>query len=613
MSLTTRLQAEVANAISALYGETVAPNNISINETPSDFNGQLTVLIFPFTKFSKLKPEETGEVLGKWLLENCDMGISDFNIVKGFLNISLLPSVWISRVYEILGEGETYGKGAPSGKTIVLEYSSPNTNKPLHLGHIRNNLLGYATARILEYAGNKVVKTQVINDRGIHICKSMLAWKLFANGETPESSGMKGDHLVGKYYVKFESAFREEYEGFQYTDMGIAVFEQNKKEGQDFETFFKDYKNTYFNKFSELGIAAQKMLEDWENNDAEVRQLWKMMNGWVLEGMEKTYQRLGVAFDRNYFESETYMLGKDMVQKGLSDGVFYQKEDNSVWIDLTDKKLDQKLVLRGNGTSVYITQDIGLASMRYEDYKMDSMIYVVGDEQDYHFKVLFEILKRLGEPYSNDLHHLSYGMVELTTGKMKSREGTIVDADDLITEILTEVEEESKQRDTLDELDNAARLDIYRRIGMAALKFFILRVEPRKRMVFDPKESIDLKGFTGPYIQNAYVRTQAVIRKAGKVEEVAGYGSLEPSEQQIAILLEKFPAIVALAANRHSPAEVANYCYELAKAYHSFWGEVSILKSSPDALYYRLAMSKAVASVLTIGMGLLGIEMPERM
>lgn len=648
MDIEILLKETVANAATALYGQAIGPEAVLLNRTPDEFDGHLTVVVFPFVKFARRKPEEVADDLGKAVTAASPHFVS-YNVVKGFCNFVVAEGTWKQFLYSILQKGDNFGQWPSNGQSVVLEYSSPNTNKPLHLGHIRNNLLGYSACMVLEKAGYKVVKTQVINDRGIHICKSMLAWQRFGNGETPESSGMKGDHLVGKYYVAFENAFRKEYKTWQESSEAQALFgtwsenektiakaskEIEVKKKKEFEKngepvgdlsvskedlqayyFGEVYKNTYFNTHSELGRAAGQMLEAWEAGDPDVRQLWQMMNAWVYAGLDQTYRNLGVSFDKNYYESETYLLGKGIIEKGLASGAFYRKDDSSVWVDLSSIKLDEKLLLRSNGTTVYITQDIGMAPVRYEHYKMDKMVYVVGDEQDYHFKVLFEILKRMGEPYAAGLYHLSYGMVELPHGKMKSREGTVVDADDLMDLVISEVRAESEERETLADLSDAEKAEIYRKVAMAAMKFFILKVNPQSKMIFDPKKSIDLQGHTGPYIQNAYVRTQAVQRRAESITlgDPHGYQGLEPAEMELLRLLLEYPQVVRKAADTYNPAEVANFAYSLAQAYHKFWNDVTILRAPADAAAFRLDLSKAVAVALKSAMGLLGVEMPDRM
>lgn len=646
-SIEITLKKLTAEAVQSLYGETVAAESVTLNTVPAEMAGHFAIVVFPFVRLAKKKPEEVGAEIGAYLKANCN-DIAEVSVEKGFCNLTIKDSYWHSFTNAILAEGDNFGKLAPKNKKVIIEYSSPNTNKPLHLGHVRNNLLGYATCQILEQAGYEVIKTQVINDRGIHICKSMLAWQQFLNDETPESIGMKPDHFVGKCYVRFEQEFQLEYKAWQQTDAAqtalntwlaneAAVLKVKKDLIKDLEKeakgedgvvsdekidqalrsyFFKEvHKNTYFNKQSPLGQAATTMLEQWEAGDAEVRALWEKMNNWVYEGMNQTYARLGVAFDKNYYESQTYLLGKDIIERGLNSGTFFKHEDNSVRVDLRDAKLDEKVLLRSNGTSVYITQDIGMAPLRHREYGMDKMIYVVGDEQEYHFKVLFEILKRLDEPYASGLYHLSYGMVELTTGRMKSREGTVVDADDLMDEVINEVAAESAERNTLDGLADTEKQDIYRRVGLGALKFYILKVNPKSRMIFDPKQSIDLQGQTGPYIQNAYVRTQAVQRRAAELTlgNAADYTTLEKAELHLLRIMHEYPNVVNKAAEAYNPADVANFIYELARGYHHFWGEINILRSAPDAAAFRIELSKAVALVLRSAARLLGMEMPERM
>jgi arginyl-tRNA synthetase len=561
-------------------------------------------------------------------------------------------------VQQVLQAGERYGQHPANGQTVVVEYSSPNTNKPLHLGHIRNNLLGYAMSEILKAAGYTVKKVQIINDRGVHICKSMLAWQRYGKGETPESTGMKGDHLVGKYYVAFETYFQKEYKTWQTSDAAQAAFDtwtaqeknvkraekslekQRKKAAESAEKkgdpvptaeqldaqynlrtfFFKEvYKNTYFNNHSELGQAAKTMLQQWEAGDQAVRDLWNTMNGWVYNGFEETYAQLGVDFDKLYYESQTYLTGKDLVEQEIAKdkSVFYKKDDGSTWIDLKDVKLDEKVVLRSDGTSMYITQDLGTAALRHQDFEMDKMVYVVGNEQDYHFKVLFEILKRLGHNFAKNCHHLSYGMVDLTTGKMKSREGTVVDADNLMNEVVEQVKTASQEREKLDGLSEVDKKAIWKAVALGALKFFILKVEPKKRMVFDPQQSIELQGQTGPYIQNAHVRTQSVQRMVQEKNiETVPYDTYQISdtERDILVLIHELPGIIQKAAENYNPADVVNYLYDLAKEFHKFWGNTTILDTkNPAATSFRLDMSKAVAVALKVAGRLVGIEMPNRM
>ncbi|MEL6924957.1 MAG: arginine--tRNA ligase, partial [Bacteroidota bacterium] len=531
-----------------------------------------------------------------------------------------------NRFLHAAAEEKQFGYQPAAGEKVMVEFSSPNTNKPLHLGHIRNILLGWAMSRIFEANGYEVIKTQIVNDRGIAICKSMLAWKKFGEGETPESSNIKSDHLVGKYYVRFAQELASEYQAWQQTDVAKAVFNEKAKDGQDEAAFFKAYENTYFNEYSILGKEAREMLLQWEANDPATRELWKKMNGWVYAGFNETYKKLGVDFDKLYYESDTYLLGKNIVEQGLKDSLFYQKDDGSVWIDLEDAKLDQKLVLRSDGTSVYLTQDLGTAEIRYHDYGARNMIYTVGDEQNYHFKVLFEIMKRMKAPYADGLYHLSYGMVDLPTGKMKSREGTVVDADDLIAEVIREAELNAEEHGKIEGLSDSEQQEILRKIGLAALKFFIVKVNPRKRMTFDPKESVDMQGATGPYIQNAFVRIQGILRKLKKSEDIEAleqgalsrnYNPLKPLEREILIQLYGFPEVLAEAAKEYDPSEVANYCYALARNFHKMYNdaaEYGILNAeSKEAQAFRLKLSKLIASVLQSGMDLLGIEMPDRM
>jgi arginyl-tRNA synthetase len=502
----------------------------------------------------------------------------------------------------------------------MIEYCSPNTNKPLHLGHIRNILLGWSCSKLYEAAGFEVIKVQIINDRGIAICKSMLAWQKWGKSATPDSEGVKSDHFVGDYYVMFEKQFREEYKNWQQTDEAQKIASV-KAPGIAAEEFFAGFKNTYFNENSQLGREAREMLQRWEAHDPATIELWKQMNGWVYDGFKETYRKLGVSFDKYYYESDTYLLGRDTVEKGLASSAFYRKEDGSVWVDLTDVKLDHKVLLRSDGTSVYITQDLGTAQMRYRDFGAEKMVYVVADEQNYHFEVLFEILKRLGEPYADGLYHLNYGMVDLPTGKMKSREGTVVDADDLLAEVTNEARETAKERGEITSLSQKEQEDIIGKIALAALKFHIIKVHPKKRMVFDPRESVDLQGQTGPYVQNAYVRIRSVLRKAKETgislddTHAAGiYQSLEVQEKDLVQLIYGYPGILQAATNDFDPSLVANYCYDLAKGFHKFYTDYSILKGK-DAMEiaFRLQLCRAVANTLRSGMELLGIEMPERM
>jgi len=614
MEVLNEIRKGIVDALRKVYDHDVSEDSVQLNQTRKEFKGDYTVVVFPYVKALKSNPVEIGNKLGAHVVENLD-SVVEFNVVKGFLNFSLSSTFWKSQLRFIANTSD-FGRHQANGKKVMIEFSSPNTNKPLHLGHIRNILLGWSCSQILDKAGYEVIKTQIINDRGIAICKSMLAWQKFGNGETPESSGIKGDHLVGRYYVLFEQKLKEEYALWQSSAIGKQVYQENAKEGQTEEAFFKSYKNTYFNEYSTLGNEAKDMLLAWEAKDEKVRNLWSMMNSWVYAGFATTYDKLGVTFDKLYYESETYILGKKIVEEGMSKGIFFQKEDGSVWIDLEGAGMDKKIVLRSDGTSVYITQDIGTAQVRYEDFGVDKMVYVVADEQDYHFNVLFEIAKCLGEPYADDMHHLSYGMIDLPTGKMKSREGTVVDADDLVAEVIEEARSSSAERGELGEMDKSEQEDILRKIGLAALKFMIIKIQPKKRMIFDPKESVDMQGQTGPYVQNAYVRIKSVLRKNedSPIGNYADYAS--PNEFELALLKEivEYPTLILQAAEELDPSSIANYGFNLAKTYHRFYHEVRILTAETEsAKSFRLELSRVVARVLADCMNLLGIEMPEKM
>ena len=604
----------VYDGLTQLYGPEVDRAQINLTPTRKEFEGDYTLVVFPFTRVAKKKPEQIGEEVGAYLTTNVPQ-VSGYNVIKGFLNLSVAESYWRDLLLDIYTD-EQYGRAPRNGQKVMVEFSSPNTNKPLHLGHIRNILLGWSTSKILDAAGYDVVRVEIVNDRGIAICKSMLAWQRFGNGQTPESAGIKPDHFVGDYYVLFEQKFREEYTAYQQSEEGRGLYEQRAQEGQSEAEFWKGFKNTYFNEISDLGRAAKEMLRRWEAGDEATVALWQRMNNWVFEGFRETYDKLGVEFDKQYYESQTYVLGKDMIERGLEKGTFYRRDDGSVWADLTEAKLDQKALLRSDGTSLYITQDLGTARLRYDDFGFDKLVYVVADEQNYHFQVLFELLRRLEEPYADGLYHLSYGMVDLPTGKMKSREGTVVDADDLIAEVIDEARQATQERDTTAELETADRDDIIRKIGLAALKFHIIKVQPRKRMTFDPKESVDLQGQTGPYVQNAYVRIQSVLRRAGEqsLEAAAAYAGLESDEKELIAQLYSFPNLIQEAAREYDPSVMANFCYNLAKSYHKFYHDHSILNAENDAARdFRLALSRAVAQALRMGMELIGIEVPERM
>lgn len=594
MSIDNIIAQAVAHAVKALYGVDADPSSIVPQTTKKEFEGNLTIVVFPWVKAARKSPEAVGTEIGDWLVAN-EPAVNRFNVIKGFLNIVIEPTYFTSMLRHI-EETPDYGfkKADADSPLVMVEYSSPNTNKPLHLGHIRNNLLGYSLAQILKACGNRVVKTNIVNDRGIHICKSMLAWRKWGEGATPESTGKKGDHLIGDFYVLFDKHYKAELK--ELMDKGMTQEEAEKA--------------------SPLMLEAREMLRRWEQKDPEIRSLWEMMNNWVYAGFDETYKRLGVDFDKIYYESNTYLEGKDKVLEGLEKGIMYRKDDGSVWADLTDAGLDHKLLLRSDGTSVYMTQDIGTAKLRYQDYPIDKMIYVVGNEQNYHFQVLSLLLDRLGFKWGKNLVHFSYGMVELPEGKMKSREGTVVDADDLMDEMIQGAREVSAERGkgdfTPEEADEIARI-----VGMGALKYFLLKVDPRKNMTFNPKESIDFNGNTGPFIQYTYARIRSVLRKAAEAGYTAtGYDMVEPNEKEISLIqhLADFPATLAEAGRIYSPALIANYVYDLVKEYNQFYHDYTIL-NEPDAAVraLRLALSQCVAGVVRSGMSLLGIEVPERM
>ena len=616
MNIVNIIQNAVKQAVLELYSVEITANEVICNTTRKEFEGDYTVTVFNFAKTARKAPPIVGQELGAYLTAHVPT-ISKFNVIQGFVNLSISSDFWTQFVAET-ANNEHFGQLPSKDTRVMIEYSSPNTNKPLHLGHIRNILLGWSCSKILESAGYDVIRTKVVNDRGIAICKSMLAWQLWGNGETPLVSHTKGDHFVGDYYVLFEKNFKEEYSGWQGTDFALeAIYESKKKAGQTPDEFFKDYKNEYFNNYSDLGKQAREMLLRWEADDTDTRALWKQMNGWVYEGFNETYAKLGVHFDKIYYESDQYALGRDIIEDGLLRGVFYQKPDSSVWIDLTDVKLDHKLVLRSDGTSVYITQDIAMARLRENDFHARKVGYVVADEQNYHFQVLFEILKKLGEPYSDGLFHLSYGMVELPSGKMKSREGTVVDADDLIAEVISEAKNAASESNSLDNFSADEKAEIIRKIGLAALKYHIVKVNQKKKMVFDPKESVDLQGHTGPYIQYAYVRAksvEAMATNAGVDFSITELPTeLHETEKSLAISLYEFPKIIEEAAAQYDPSVLANYLYEIAKGFSKFWHDVPVLKAEPVEKIFRLKLAKIVAQTLKHGMDLLGVEMPERM
>lgn len=597
MTLSQQIEQQILQAVQQLYAHVVTEGQISLQPTKKEFVGDYTLVVFPLVKLSRKRPEETAEELGKWLVEHSEL-ITSYNVIKGFLNLSLNPRLWIQLFQKALDNAH-YGINPvkDDAELYMVEYSSPNTNKPLHLGHVRNNLLGFSLSRILEANGKKVIKTNIVNDRGIHICKSMLAWKKWGKGETPASSGKKGDHLVGDYYVAFDKHYKAE----------LAQLQAEGKSKEEAEAA------------SALMAEARNMLLGWEAADPEVRSLWETMNQWVYQGFDATYQQMGVAFDTIYYESQTYLPGKEKVLEGLEQGIFFRKEDGSVWADLTEDGLDQKVLLRADGTSVYMTQDIGTASLRFETYPIDRMVYVVGNEQNYHFQVLSILLDKLGFSWGKDLVHFSYGMVELPEGKMKSREGTVVDADDLMEEMIRTARETSKELGKLDGLTDAEAENIARMVGLGALKYFILKVDPKKNMTFNPKESIDFNGNTGPFIQYTHARIQSVLRKAAESNFAASASEdvaekLSEKEQYLIRLLTKYPNIVAEAGTEFSPSVVANYVYDLAKEYNQFYHDHSILKeNNSDIRGFRLSLSLLTARILKSGMYLLGIEVPDRM
>ena len=589
-------------AVKALYGQEVPEKMVQLQKTRSEFEGSLTLVVFPFVKMARKSPEQTGQEIGQYLVDNCE-AVSKFNVVKGFLNLSIADAAWLN-LLEDIDKDDHYGeKAADEGSPLVMiEYSSPNTNKPLHLGHVRNNLLGWSLAQIMEANGNKVVKTNIVNDRGIHICKSMLAWLKYGNGETPESSGKKGDHLIGDYYVAFDKHYREEVKELaaQYVADGMSAEQAEEKAKQE----------------APLIKEAHEMLVKWENNDPEVRALWEKMNNWVYAGFDETYKKMGVSFDKIYYESQTYLKGKAKVEEGLAKGLFERHEDNSVWADLTNEGLDQKLLLRSDGTSVYMTQDIGTAEMRFKDYPIDKMIYVVGNEQNYHFQVLSILLDRFGFKWGKELTHFSYGMVELPNGKMKSREGTVVDADDLMALMVEDAYKTSMELGKFDDMTEEERREIARVVGMGALKYFILKVDARKNMLFNPEESIDFNGNTGPFIQYTYARIRSILRKAEAEGLKPANAQVDLAEKEVELVqkMNEFGAAVEQAGKDYSPSGIANYCYELTKVFNQFYHDYSIL-NEPDEQKkaVRLMLAKNVAKIIKNGMSLLGIEVPERM
>ena len=595
MSIDDIVAQGVARAVKELYGVDAAPESIVPQTTRKEFEGNLTVMVFPWVKAARKAPEAVGQEIGQWLVDN-EPAVDRFNVVKGFLNIVIEPSFW-STVLEHIASEKEYGitPVADDAPLVMVEYSSPNTNKPLHLGHVRNILLGWSLSQILAACGNRVVKTNIVNDRGIHICKSMLAWKRWGEGVTPEKAGKKGDHLIGDFYVLFDKKYREEVAALKAS--GMPEDEAKEK--------------------APLMVEAREMLRRWEQKDPEIRQLWEMMNSWVYAGFDDTYRRMGVGFDKIYYESDTYLEGKDKVLEGLEKGVMYRKEDGSVWADLTDAGLDHKLLLRADDTSVYMTQDIGTAKLRFQDYPIDKMIYVVGNEQNYHFQVLSLLLDRLGFKWGKDLVHFSYGMVELPEGKMKSREGTVVDADDLMDEMVTTAAEVSRELGKLDGLTDAEIAEISETVGLGALKYFLLKVDPRKNMMFNPKESIDFNGNTGPFIQYTYARMRSVLRNAAeKGFKVGDFAAVRPGEREITLIqtLADFPSVVAEAGRSYSPAVIANYAYDLVKQYNQFYHDCPVLREEDEARRsLRLCLAEVCARTVKTAMGLLGIRVPERM
>ena len=595
MNIEALISKAAGEAVKALYGMDATEKMLQLQKTRSEFEGNLTLVVFPFVKAAKKSPEQTAQEIGEYLQANC-AAVEKFNVVKGFLNLSVGDGAWL-QLLETIDKDEQFGmkQANENSPLVMIEYSSPNTNKPLHLGHVRNNLLGWSLAKIMEANGNKVVKTNIVNDRGIHICKSMLAWLKYGNGETPETSGKKGDHLIGDYYVAFDKHYREEVKEL------VAQGMDEEKAKQE----------------APLIKEAHDMLVKWEQNDPEVRALWEKMNSWVYAGFDETYKKMGVSFDKIYYESQTYLKGKAKVEEGLAKGLFERHEDNSVWADLTNEGLDQKLLLRSDGTSVYMTQDIGTAEMRFQDFPIDKMIYVVGNEQNYHFQVLSILLDRLGFKWGKELTHFSYGMVELPNGKMKSREGTVVDADDLMALMVEDAYKTSMELGKFDDMTEEERREIARVVGMGALKYFILKVDARKNMLFNPEESIDFNGNTGPFIQYTYARIRSILRKAADISNVAtvsGTASLAEKEIELIQKMNEFGAAVEQAGKDYSPSGIANYCYELTKVFNQFYHDYSIL-NEPDEQKkaVRLMLAKNVAKIIKNGMSLLGIEVPERM
>lgn len=605
MKIEQQLNNAVIKAVKALYGQDITPEQVTLQKTKKEFEGHLTLVVFPFLRMSRKKPEDTATEIGQWIQNHTEL-IASFNVVKGFLNLVIAPAQWVALLDDI-NANSNYGITKPNADSplVMIEYSSPNTNKPLHLGHVRNNLLGWALANVVEANGNRVVKTNIVNDRGIHICKSMLAWLKYGNGETPETSGKKGDHLIGDYYVAFDKHYRAEVKELQaqYEAEGLGADEAKEKAEKE----------------APLIKEAHAMLVKWEAGDPEVRALWRKMNEWVYAGFDETYKALGVGFDKIYYESDTYLVGKQAVEEGLKKGLFFRKEDGSVWADLTKDGLDEKLLLRADGTSVYMTQDIGTAKLRFQDFPIDKMIYVVGNEQNYHFQVLSILLDRLGFEWGKSLVHFSYGMVELPNGKMKSREGTVVDADDLVAGMISQARQTVDEAGKFDDMTEEEKDEVARIVGMGALKYFLLKVDARKNMLFNPEESIDFNGNTGPFIQYTYARIRSILRKAADAgikvpAQLPADVELSTKEEEIVQHIADFAAVVRQAGTEYQPAAVANYCYDLVKEYNQFYHDFSILREEDKKKQtFRLTLSANVAKVIRLGMGLLGIEMPERM
>lgn len=596
MDIENLILQHISSAFKSLFDHEVRPESLSLQPTRKEFEGEYTFVLFPYLKATRLSPEESGKRIGEYLQSHLS-AISGYNVIKGFLNLSLHESHW-TEVFRTILEDQNFGQLAPNGEKVIVEYSSPNTNKPLHLGHLRNNFLGFTIAEILKANGFEVIKANLVNDRGIHICKSMVAYKHLGNGETPESSGIKGDHLVGKYYVLFDKTYKSQID--ELIQQGLDKEDAKKK--------------------APWMLEAQEMLIQWEREDEEVVALWKTMNGWVYDGFEATYKKMGVDFDKTYYESDTYLLGKDIVAEGLEKGVFFKKGDGSVWADLKDEGLDEKLVLRGDGTSVYITQDMGTADLKYKDFNVDRSVYVVGNEQDYHFDVLFKIMRKLGRPYGEGLYHLSYGMVDLPSGKMKSREGTVVDADDLMQEMVDTARTHTQEKGKIDGFSEAEAETLYEMLGLGALKYFLLKVDPKKRMLFNPAESIEFHGDTGPFIQYTHARISAIIRKADQISLNYGVASLKDLsginevEKSLIILLQDYEKKLKIAAEEYSPSVVAQYLFDLAKEYNRFYAELPIFSETKGQVQaFRVALSQQVAKTIRKGMKLLGISVPEKM